>query len=311
MPDQQQLLDFGKRRRTLRDLPCPSAHCKLLMMVLDDLAGDKTTCYGHLNTLVRMMCSNRTMVKKAIREARDAGYIDVKKPIETGRNCNTYVLLRKSMEEQSDDAREHREDARSRPFQESRPGTASVPPRDRIGPTQGSMRSHPGTASVPLKSHTIKHNTKNPIKPSAAAKSAVVTNTMRAELRATATDGTNGVSKYGGWGLKIDLEMLTSFSGIQKLYEIARLKSWISGTEADRLRFVAAACSVDRRSGPDKIQNPGGTFTQIIKQQLWELISLDDEDRAREAIKRMDSPVSQRAKNSAVEQIAAAFSIEI
>lgn len=106
--------------------------------------------------------------------------------------------------------------------------------------------------------------------------------------------------------MQITPEMLGRVASVQKLFEVALEKGWV--TPEERLKFFTAARSVGRRAEAGKIHNAGGAFTTIVKKKHWGYASQDDEERAREAIRRLDAgPAAYRPRTANLDEGAAAI----
>lgn len=73
----------------------------------------------------------------------------------------------------------------------------------------------------------------------------------------------------------VTLEDLRDVGRVLALGEQARVRGWITGSEADRLHVVAAAVHA-RRVG----QAPGALFVALVRAQRWEVLTQEDEDTA-------------------------------
>ena len=67
---------------------------------------------------------------------------------------------------------------------------------------------------------------------------------------------------------------------LNELHEQAVDAGWISASEADRLRFFAAA----RHACRDGIRNPAGLFVATVREQRWRMLTLAEEEWARRAL---------------------------
>ncbi len=91
-------------------------------------------------------------------------------------------------------------------------------------------------------------------------------------------------------------------------------RRWLSGAEADRLRGFAAAEHALRIG----TRNPAGLFVWMLRRQCWGFLATADEDRARERLRRPDTPretedvqtpAGCEAVAALVERIASALSL--
>lgn len=72
-------------------------------------------------------------------------------------------------------------------------------------------------------------------------------------------------------------------SRLEALWGQAVQNQRVCATPAERLNFFAAACHA-RRAGR---RNPPGLFATLVRRRLWSVISLADEDAARETLRRL------------------------
>lgn len=79
-----------------------------------------------------------------------------------------------------------------------------------------------------------------------------------------------------------------------RLFDDAQCEGVITGSEADRLRFVSAA----ERARTVGTRNPCGLFVHLVRGKLWHFITQDDEDAGNRRLKRYlhggDEPVKAR-----------------
>jgi hypothetical protein len=83
----------------------------------------------------------------------------------------------------------------------------------------------------------------------------------------------------------VQREDLADDAQLARLFEQAMARGWVNGSECDRLRLYGAAEHA-RACGQS---NPPGLFVWILKHQRWEFITQQDEDRARERLRRRSS----------------------
>ncbi|TWT44348.1 hypothetical protein RAS1_07620 [Phycisphaerae bacterium RAS1] len=76
---------------------------------------------------------------------------------------------------------------------------------------------------------------------------------------------------------------LTDTRRLESLFLQALRRGWTHGGEAARLRFFAAA----ERAKFHGRKNPCGLFVWLIRQQRWDHLTLQDEDRARTTLRRV------------------------
>jgi hypothetical protein len=88
--------------------------------------------------------------------------------------------------------------------------------------------------------------------------------------------------RQGGWGRELTRSDLRDSVIVLSLFEFAVSREWIGNSELDRLRFFALcrACAI-------KGKNPGAYLTDSLRKQRFNLIRIEDEDAARQAIKRL------------------------
>lgn len=86
---------------------------------------------------------------------------------------------------------------------------------------------------------------------------------------------------------KTTAEDLANDVALERLRKGAIGKGWITGSEADRLRYVTAAEHSLRVAQPRS--TAGHLFASIVSDNNWNVLNQTDEDRARERLKRMDA----------------------
>ena len=77
-------------------------------------------------------------------------------------------------------------------------------------------------------------------------------------------------------------EDLSDTGRLVALFETARHEGLVSGSESDRLRFVAVA----ERARTVGTRNPCGLFVRLVRGELWHHITQDDEDAAQRRLKQ-------------------------
>jgi hypothetical protein len=75
---------------------------------------------------------------------------------------------------------------------------------------------------------------------------------------------------------------LTDTARLLRLFDEARSKGLIGGSESDRLTFVATA----ERARLRAIRNAPGLFAELVRRRLWHFVAQDDEDRAHERLRQ-------------------------
>lgn len=84
----------------------------------------------------------------------------------------------------------------------------------------------------------------------------------------------------------IQFEDLRRLSSLRILYAQAVAANWLSGTEAEFQNFVGAAVRATRLTQDAVRTEPVRVFVGIVKQKLWNHITSEQEERAREVISR-------------------------
>lgn len=92
----------------------------------------------------------------------------------------------------------------------------------------------------------------------------------------------------------ITLADLTSISRLLELHRQAVERRWVTASDADRLRFVAAAVRALRLG-----DHPPKLFRATVERRLWLWISTADEDEARRRIHRHDHGDPRRVPEAA------------
>ena len=77
---------------------------------------------------------------------------------------------------------------------------------------------------------------------------------------------------------------LRDITRLEALRQQAIRRGWLTGCDADRLNFVAAAVHA-RRIGA----TPCALFVAVVREQRWELITQEDEDQARALLRERDA----------------------
>jgi hypothetical protein len=75
---------------------------------------------------------------------------------------------------------------------------------------------------------------------------------------------------------------LTDTARLLRLFDEARSKGLIGGSESDQLTFVATA----ERARLRAIRNAPGFFAELVRRRLWHFVTQDDEDRAHERLRQ-------------------------
>ncbi|MCY2963621.1 MAG: hypothetical protein NT069_08235 [Planctomycetota bacterium] len=84
----------------------------------------------------------------------------------------------------------------------------------------------------------------------------------------------------GGWPEKITDQTLASPAGIQRLWEFALDREWVTADR--REEFFALACCVSRLARDRaNMKNPGGAFTTRLRDKDWLCASQADYAKAR------------------------------
>ncbi|MBW3538734.1 MAG: hypothetical protein KY476_00540 [Planctomycetes bacterium] len=87
-----------------------------------------------------------------------------------------------------------------------------------------------------------------------------------------------------GWREASDAASLSNPRDCQRLWRIVVAAGWLAESEQGRLRFFAA-CACCRRA-----ERPKAALTSLVKRRRWELLTNEDDDWAREAIRSIDFP---------------------
>jgi hypothetical protein len=99
------------------------------------------------------------------------------------------------------------------------------------------------------------------------------------------------------WLDDVRLEDLKDTGRLMDLLSQAVARGLVSGSEADRLRFVGAA---EHALGIGK-ENPAGLFMYLVRGKLWRYLTQDDEDRANGRIKAfLRGPEPPRVGSSSI-----------
>lgn len=113
--------------------------------------------------------------------------------------------------------------------------------------------------------------------------------------------GMGGVSLPPPTWNDVQLEDLKDTGRLLKLFEQAVALGLVSSSEADRLRFVAAA----EHARAIGTRNPAGLFVRLVRGGIWTYLTQDDEDAASLRLKHHDFgdpwrsvPVSGRGGSS-------------
>lgn len=77
-------------------------------------------------------------------------------------------------------------------------------------------------------------------------------------------------------------EDLSNTDRLLRLFEAAQHEGLVTGSESDRLRFVAVA----ERARTVGTRNPCGLFVRLVRGELWHHITQDDEDAAHRRLKQ-------------------------
>ena len=96
----------------------------------------------------------------------------------------------------------------------------------------------------------------------------------------------------------IQLEDLRRLSSLRILYAQAVAAKWLSGTEAEFQNFVAAAVRATRLTQDAVRTEPVRVFVGIVRRKLWNHITSEQEDRAREVITKFRERTSNKGSCS-------------
>jgi hypothetical protein len=84
---------------------------------------------------------------------------------------------------------------------------------------------------------------------------------------------------FAGWPFKIELPHLRNAESVQRLWEHAAGRGYVSDT--DRVRFFALARHTAMRAQRKELANPGGYFHDCIVKRKWKGASLDEQAAVR------------------------------
>ena len=96
----------------------------------------------------------------------------------------------------------------------------------------------------------------------------------------------------------IQFEDLRRLSSLRILFAQAVTAKWLTGTEAEFQNFVAAAVRATRLTQDAVRTEPVRVFVGIVKQKLWNHITSEQEDRAREVISNFRERTSNKGSCS-------------
>lgn len=109
----------------------------------------------------------------------------------------------------------------------------------------------------------------------------------RSENQKPGAPGPSGVRMRTGRGPKLSNVLEVDLREPRRtliLHAEAMRRGWVNGSEADRLKVLAAGQHALRHGQ----RNPAGLFVTLLKRGLWHFLSLEDEDKARRGWMLMD-----------------------
>ncbi len=104
--------------------------------------------------------------------------------------------------------------------------------------------------------------------------------------RAARREVREGSKTLGGEKKKITAEDLRDDGALLRLYHGAVAKQFLTRSEADRLKYFAAAEHSLAKARP--ADTAGHLFSAIVMDLNWKVITADEEDRARRRLKKID-----------------------
>jgi hypothetical protein len=139
-----------------------------------------------------------------------------------------------------------------------------------------------------------------------------ISSSRRSENQKLGAPSPSGVRKRTGRGpnlSRVTREDLGDPNRLCRLFQQAQARGWVGRSEAERLKFFAAAEHARRFAR----RSAEGLFVSVVKHGLWHHLTLADEDTARMAVRTLDTVgavrrgsrvvVSARLEDESVESI--------
>jgi len=100
----------------------------------------------------------------------------------------------------------------------------------------------------------------------------------------------------GGWPVVVSADVLRHSDRVQKLFEYALARNWVS--EFDRLDFFATARACRRGAESGRLRQSGAKFTSLVKRKDWSFASEQDRTKAAEGIEAYDRGLGRHGEGA-------------